>query len=156
MDPSRLHDHASRHGGDGASRESGSPDGRSRHVTLVERDGRVRGLATHFLERAGYVVTPVADSNLAFDLVRTAPPALVITEILMPGLDGFALCRRLKADPLIGAVRVLILSMLSAQERAREAGADGFLRKPISETKLVAAVTAVLGLDEGLTRHVDG
>ena len=146
----------------GDSASDAAPRGVGRHdragsprIALIERDPRVSDLASHFLTRAGFAVQVVADSVHAFEQVRASIPTLVITEILMPGLDGLSLCRRLKADPVTRAVRVLILSMLSAQARASEAGADGFLRKPISEAGLVAAVTAVLaGFEPG--RPVDG
>jgi len=67
-----------------------------------------------------------------------------VTEILVPALDGLALCRRLKADPRTCDVAVLVFSILSAADRAREAGADAFLLKPLAEHTLVRTVQALL------------
>jgi CheY-like chemotaxis protein len=64
----------------------------------------------------------------------------VITEILLPKLDGLTLCRRIKANPDTQLVPVLILSILAAGARAKEAGADGFLLKPLVQHRLIAMV----------------
>jgi CheY-like chemotaxis protein len=64
----------------------------------------------------------------------------VVTEILIPKIDGLALCRRLREDPLTAGVPVIVFSILSAAARAAEAGASAFLRKPLVETVFVAAV----------------
>jgi CheY-like chemotaxis protein len=68
-----------------------------------------------------------------------------MTAILIPELDGLALCRMLKGDPVTEQVPVLVCSMLAADARARQAGADAFLEKPLERTRLVASL-------HGLTR----
>jgi CheY-like chemotaxis protein len=68
----------------------------------------------------------------------------VVSEILVPRLDGLALCRRLKGDQGTKHIPVLMLSILAATARARDSGADGFLAKPVSQDRLVAAVTRLL------------
>jgi two-component system response regulator MprA len=69
---------------------------------------------------------------------------MVITEVLVPKLDGLALCRQLKQDPATRGVMVLIFSILAASARAREAGADAFLMKPLAERHLVDTVRELL------------
>lgn len=64
-------------------------------------------------------------------------PAILVTEVLVPKLDGLSLCQRLKADPETSSIVVLIFSHLEAEDRALEAGADAYLKKPIREEHLV-------------------
>ena len=77
------------------------------------------------------------DGRDALAMATHAPPDVLVTEILVPHLDGLALCRALKANPATRHVRVLIFSILSAKVRAQEAGADAFLNKPLAGARLV-------------------
>jgi len=121
----------------------GSPAGGAT-ILVVERDPHVRVLETFFLNEAGYAVEFSDDGAAALERARRLRPALLITEILVPKLDGLALCRLLKADPETRGIRVLIFSILTASARARDAGADAFLRKPLAEQKLVETVRRLL------------
>jgi CheY-like chemotaxis protein len=109
-------------------------------ILVVERDPHVRELERYFLEDAGYAVEFAEDGLAALDQVRTLDPQIVITEILVPRLDGLALCRTIKQDPATRHIAVLVFSILLAEGRAREAGADSFLRKPLAEKRLVETV----------------
>ncbi len=109
-------------------------------ILLVERDPHVRALATHFLVEAGHTVEHASDGQDALVKVGLRAPDLVITEILVPRLDGLALCRQLKNLHEARPILVLVLSILAAAARSKEAGADGFLLKPLSQHRLVAMV----------------
>jgi DNA-binding response OmpR family regulator len=123
-------------------------------ILVVERDPHVRELEAHFLQQAGYTVSFAADGDSAFEEAKRVVPDIVVTEILVPKLDGLALCRRLKADPRTRDVAVLVFSILAAGARAREAGADAFLLKPLAEHTLVATVRRLLDeRDQRLRRH---
>jgi DNA-binding response OmpR family regulator len=113
-------------------------------ILVVERDPHVRELESYFLKEAGYGVEFADDGLVALELARTLRPRIVITEILVPKLDGLALCRKLKEEPSTRHITVLIFSLLLAADRAREAGADAFLRKPLGERRLVDTVRALL------------
>jgi len=115
-------------------------------ILCVERDPHVRDLETYFLTEAGFQVTFAADGLEAFELARTLRPAIVITEILVPKLDGLALCRRLKRDEATRGTAVLVFSLLAAEDRARDAGADAFLGKPLAAQRLTDAVRKLLAL----------
>ena len=115
-------------------------------ILVVERDPNVRDLEAYFLEEAGYTVDFADDGVVALQRASEQHPAIVITEILVPKLDGLALCRKLKADPATRNIAVLIFSFLMAEARAREAGADAFLRKPLAEQRLVETVRELLQL----------
>lgn len=112
-----------------------------KHVILIaERDKNVREMQRFFLEKAGYGVEFADDGEAALERAHADPPALVVTEILIPKIDGLALCRRLHEEPRTAGVPVIVFSILSAAARAAEAGASAFLRKPLVETVFVAAV----------------
>jgi DNA-binding response OmpR family regulator len=113
-------------------------------ILCVERDPHLRDLETYFLTEAGFQVTFAANGLEAFELARTLRPAIVITEILVPKLDGLALCRRLKRDEATRHSAVLVFSLLAAEDRARDAGADAFLGKPLAAERLIATVRTLL------------
>jgi two-component system response regulator MprA len=113
-------------------------------ILVVERDPHVRELEAFFLNEAGYDVEFIEDGPAALERARQLRPDIVITEVLVPKLDGLALCRRLKQDPDTKDVRVLVFSILAAGSRAREAGADAFLMKPLAEHRLVDAVRQLM------------
>ena len=113
-------------------------------ILCVERDPYVRELETYFLKEAGFGVTFADDGLQALELARRIHPTIVITEILVPKLDGLALCRRLKGDPATRDIAVLVFSLLAAERRAQDAGADAFLNKPLSAESLKEAVRRLL------------
>lgn len=113
-------------------------------VLVVERDPYVRELESFFLNEAGYSVDFAEDGESALELARERRPAIVVTEIMVPKLDGLALCRSIKQDPTLCDTAVLIFSILAAHGRAREAGADAFVMKPLAEQRLVQTVRELL------------
>jgi len=113
-------------------------------ILVVDRDPHVRELEAHFLHQAGYAVEFEKDGDGALVQARKVVPDIIITEILVPTLDGLALCRRLKSDPRTRDITVLVFSILAAAGRAREAGADAFLLKPLAEHTLVDTVRQLL------------
>jgi CheY-like chemotaxis protein len=113
-------------------------------ILVVDRDPHIRELESHFLHQAGYSVEFEHNGNGALEQARRILPDIVITEILVPMLDGLSLCRRLKADPQTRDIAVVIFSILAAEGRAREAGADAFLLKPLAEHTLVETVQRLL------------
>ena len=122
---------------------SGVP-GRRMLILVVERDPHIRELEAHFLAEAGYAVEFATDGRDALEQAQQRLPDIIITEILVPKLDGLALCRQLKADPKTRSITVLIFSILAAQSRAAEAGADAFLLKPLAEHRLVGTVETLM------------
>ena len=109
-------------------------------ILVVERNPLVQRLEKFFLEQAGYGVEFAADGATALARARELRPAILVTEVLVPKLDGLSLCRQLKSDPSTQATKVLIFSHLHAEDRAREAGADAFLIKPLNEERLIEIV----------------
>ncbi|HEV7704835.1 MAG TPA: response regulator [Gemmatimonadaceae bacterium] len=113
-------------------------------ILVVERDPHVRALEAFFLNEAGYGVEFAADGVAALALAREMKPDIIITEVLVPKLDGLALCRAVRKEPALKDTVVLIFSILAAHSRAHEAGADAFLMKPLAEQRLVQTVRELL------------
>ena len=110
----------------------------------------------HRLLRSGYQVTAVADGLTALDAVRASAPDLVISDVMMPGLDGLALVAALRSDPRTADVPVLLLSARAGQEASiegLEAGADDYLVKPFSAAELLARVRANVELAQLRNHH---
>lgn len=114
-------------------------------ILIVERDLPTRELEAHFLTAAGFAVEFADDGRAALEQVRLLNPQIVITEILVPKLDGLALCRQIKEAPQTRMVAVLVFSILAASLRAKDAGADAFLLKPLAEHRLLSTVRSLLG-----------
>jgi CheY-like chemotaxis protein len=114
-----------------------------RCILIAERDQTVRELQKYFLEKAGFSVTFVDDGQSALERALTRP-ALIVTEIMIPKIDGLTLCRRLRADPVTRAIPIIVFSILAAATRASEAGATAFLRKPLVESTFVATIQELI------------
>jgi two-component system response regulator MprA len=120
-------------------------------VLVVEREPHVRELESFFLNEAGYSVDFAEDGVAALALARERHPAIIVTEIMVPKLDGLALCRAIKQDPELADTVVLVFSILAAHGRARDAGADAFLIKPLAEQRLVQTVRELLERRSAMT-----
>ncbi|MGE0445776.1 MAG: ATP-binding protein [Vicinamibacterales bacterium] len=95
------------------------------------------------LLRSNYTVTTAADGVDALERIRTAVPDLVLSDVMMPRLDGFGLLRELRADARTSAIPVILLSARAGEESAvqgLDAGADDYLVKPFSARELLARV----------------
>ena len=109
-------------------------------ILVVERNPMVQRLERFFLEQAGYAVEVTNDGLTALARAQELRPAILVTEILVPKLDGLSLCRRIKTEPATKDMVVMIFSHLQAEERAYEAGADAFLEKPLNEELLIGTL----------------
>ena len=114
-------------------------------VLIAERDQHVRGLQQHFLDKAGFKVEFADDGLTALSVVQASKPALVVTEILIPKIDGLTLCRRIRENPVTQSIPVVVFSVLAAEARALEAGATDFLRKPLIESVFLSVVQNAIG-----------
>ena len=127
------------------TRVSSNPNERAL-ILVVERNPVVQRLERYFLEQAGYAVEFATDGESAYERARELMPGIIVTEILVPKLDGLNICRKLKSDPITANILVLIFSHLHAEDRATEVGADAFLVKPLSEELLIETVEKLVAL----------
>jgi CheY-like chemotaxis protein len=125
------------------SRSPPVPDRRAL-ILVVERNVAVQRLERFLLEQAGYSVEFASDGVSALARAQELCPQIVVTEILVPRLDGLSLCRALKSDPRTKSIVVLVFSHLYAEDRALESGADAFIVKPIDEGSLIETVSKLL------------
>lgn len=106
-----------------------------------------RALLRLMLVRSGYEVAEAEDGWEALTQIRTMLPQAVILDVMMPGLDGYAVCRQVRAQPATQALPVIMLSARSDAESIRkglEVGATMYLTKPISADDLTHHVRQVL------------
>jgi len=114
-------------------------------ILLVEDEQSIASLVSLYLKNEGYAVEHVADGALALSAAERIRPSLVILDLMLPGMDGIEVCRRLRASDAN-----LPIVMLTARDAEMdrvlglELGADDYIAKPFSPRELVARVKAVL------------
>ena len=119
-----------------------------RTILVVEDNPLNRELVVDLLEGAGYTVLQAEGGVGLLERVKAAQPGLILLDLQLPGLDGVTLARQLKADPATREIPVLAMTAyarLEDQERAMEAGCDGYLRKPLDTQGFLQAVARHLG-----------
>lgn len=109
-----------------------------------------------YLEDYGLITKTATDGEMALEIAQKTPPDLVLLDICMPGIDGFEVCKRLKADPKCKNVPVIFFSaMVDEESKARgfEVGGIDYITKPVQRKELVARVTTHLNQHQ-LYRHL--
>ena|SRR5579872_2642897 len=116
-------------------------------VLIVDDEKDIRDLLAYNLSKEGFAVLTAADGNEALQMIEDHPIAIVVLDIMMPGLDGYEVCRLIRANEATANLPVLFLTAKSAevdQIIGLEIGADDYIQKPISPRVLVARVKSVL------------
>jgi CheY-like chemotaxis protein len=121
-----------------------------KHILVVDDEAPIRMLLEKILQSAGYRVTSVPDGMAALKAAREDPPDLVISDISMPGIDGFTLCSMLKRDKTFKAPILVLSGRISEKdhEDALKAGANAFVSKPVERENLLAMVAKWLAEGE--------
>lgn len=114
-------------------------------ILVVDDEANIRDLARLYLQKEGYAVAVAADGEDALAKVKALSPALVVLDLMLPKVDGFEVCRRLRAESAETAIL-----MLTARDEdidkiiGLEMGADDYMTKPFNPRELVARVRAIL------------
>jgi len=117
------------------------------HILVVDDEADILELVEYNLSKDGYKVSRAETGEAALAKARAAMPDLVILDLMLPGLDGLEVCRRLKADPKTQHVPVVMLTAKGEEAdivAGLELGADDYITKPFRPRVLVARVRAVL------------
>ena len=117
------------------------------HVILIAEDElSIAALLHDTLEDEGYTVVLARNGQEALDMLDTARPALVLTDVMMPILDGLALCRAIQANPAYQAIPVVVMSAIVDPPRLDGCRSIGFLKKPFDLQQVIDTVTNAIGL----------
>ena len=116
-------------------------------VLLIEDDEAQRFIAGFALKKAGHAVREAADGAAGIAAAREAHPDVVVCDVVMPGMTGYEVLARLRGDPALANVPVILLTAMSERQHMRQgmsAGADDYLTKPYRPAELCEAIDAVL------------
>ena len=119
-------------------------------LLLVEDNEMNRDAISRLLARRGFSVLTAEDGEQGLQLCGKAQPDLVLVDLGLPGIDGFEVTRRIKADPVTAHIRVIALTaraMTSDQEAALACGCDDYDTKPVDLARLVGKIRALLGIE---------
>lgn len=123
-------------------------------VLLIEDDQAQRHLLARILHREGYSVLGVGDGETGLRAIVEHSPQLVLLDLNVPRMDGYEVCRRLRADPLTATLCVIALTGhtdIDDMVRALDAGADDFIAKPFQHAELLARMRSALRLRKAIT-----
>jgi len=132
-----------------------SPD----HILVVDDDADIRELLGEYLQKQGFRVTAVADGRGLRAAVAVSPPDMVILDLMLPGEDGLALCRELRARSDLPVIMLTARGDETDRIVGLELGADDYVAKPFSPRELLARIRSVLRRTRALPdnlKHEDG
>jgi DNA-binding response OmpR family regulator len=121
-------------------------------ILVVDDERNIVELAQMYLEQAGYQVDSASDGQEALTRARHRRPALVVLDLMLPGLDGWEVCRRLRAEADVPIIMLTARSDAVDRIVGLELGADDYVTKPFNPRELVARVRAVLRRYQGAVR----
>ena len=119
-------------------------------ILIADDEAHIRLLleqALEELEEEGVRLASAGDGTRAPEAIRRERPALVILDVMMPGMNGFEVCRAVRADPSITATRIVMLTAKGQEfdrRRGEEAGADRYLTKPFDPDEIVRVAREIL------------
>jgi len=118
-----------------------------RTILLIEDNEQNRYLATFLLEKAGYAVIPASDGKIGIELAARVEPRLILLDIQLPTMDGYAVAQVLRSNPALKEIPIVAVTsyaMVGDREKALAAGCTGYMEKPINPENFVAEIESYL------------
>jgi signal transduction histidine kinase/CheY-like chemotaxis protein len=119
-----------------AARPAGERHTRSNTVLVVDDDANVRDVMRRFLAKEGFDVMTAEDGEEAIRLAQEVDPLMITLDVLMPGMDGWEVLQRLKGDPQLCGIPVVMLTILEEKGRGYALGASDYMTKPVDRGRL--------------------
>ena len=116
-------------------------------ILLIEDNEQNRYLVTYLLESNGFEIVSAVDGPVALEIVKTVVPALILLDIQLPFMDGYAVARALRGFQSLENVPIVAVTsyaMVGDREKALAAGCNGYIEKPINPETFVSEITAFL------------
>lgn len=131
--------------------EADTGQGKER-VLVVEDSGTIQSVVKYYLQIEGFDVLLAKDGTTGLELAKSKRPRVIVTDYNMPGMDGMAMVKELRADPLTQDIAILMLTSEASVDREAQAlavGADDYILKPVEPRRLAARVKALLSRPKG-------
>lgn len=125
-------------------------------VLLIEDNEQNRYLATFLLEKSGYAVVAASDGTQGIDLAERLRPRMILLDIQLPGMDGYAVARALREKPALHDVPIVAVTsyaMAGDREKTIAAGCNGYMEKPINPETFVSEIERHLENAPGKSTH---
>ena len=116
-------------------------------ILVVEDDPKSLKLIRDLLQVSGYETIEATDGEKGVELAKAKKPDLILMDIMMPKMDGYAACHAIKTDKATRAIPVVMLTVLDAElnkELGRDMGADGYITKPVTRQELLGVISRFL------------
>ncbi|PXV58562.1 twitching motility two-component system response regulator PilH [Dyella jiangningensis] len=117
-------------------------------ILVVDDSATIRAVLGRMLEVDGYEVVRAADGESALEMARAEPPAMIFLDIVLPGMNGFAVLRALRHDPLTQHVPIVMISgnqQATEQFYVQRFGADDFISKPFGQAEVARSIDRLVG-----------
>ncbi len=116
-------------------------------ILLVDDEPEIRYIARRMLEKAGHEVSEACDGEECLQKLKAEKPDLILLDVMMPGLKGWEVCRRIKAEDRTRSIPVVMFTVRTSEEdleESRKCGAEGHINKPFEREELLRVVNRVL------------
>jgi DNA-binding response OmpR family regulator len=123
----------------------------NKKILIVDDEPNIVISLEFLMRREGFEILVARDGEEALQSIRAHRPDLVLLDVMMPRINGFEVCRQVRAEPALAGTRIVMLSAKGRPAQIAEGlalGADGYITKPFSTRNLVTQVKSLLGLDE--------